>query len=46
MDDDGLAYVKEPDWPYRLGPAGTGEGPMLRMAEGTAGVPDVWSARR
>ena len=40
MDDDGLAYVKERDWPNRLGPTGAGDGPRLRMAEGTAAVPD------
>ena len=40
MDDDGLAYVKEREWPNRFGPTGTGTQPALRMAEGTAAVPD------
>lgn len=39
MDDDGLAYVKEADWPNRFGPGGGSE-PALKMAEGTAAVPD------
>ena len=41
MHDDGLAYVKEADWPNLMGPAGTGSEPALQMAEGTAGVPDA-----
>jgi ferredoxin len=41
MHDDGLAYVKEADWPNRYGPDGTGNGePALQMAAGTAAVPD------
>jgi ferredoxin len=40
MDEDGLAYVKEAAWPNRLGASGAGSGPALRMAEGTAEVPD------
>ena len=40
MDDDGLAYVKEREWPNRFGPTGVGAQPALRMAEGTAAVPD------
>jgi ferredoxin len=40
MHDDGLAYVKEADWPNRFGPTGTGSDPALAMAAGTAAVPD------
>jgi ferredoxin len=40
MDEDGLAYVKERDWPNRFGPTGAGDAPQLRMAEGTADVPE------
>lgn len=40
MHDDGLAYVKEPEWPNILGPDGTGPGPRLQMSAGTATVPD------
>ncbi len=40
MHDDGLAYVKETDWPNRFGPTGSGSEPKLRMAEGLADVPD------
>jgi ferredoxin len=40
MDDDGLAYVKEKSWPNRFGPSGSGSQPALRMAEGTATIPD------
>jgi len=40
MDDDGLAYVKEQSWPNRFGESGSGDQPKLRMAEGTASVPD------
>ena len=41
MHDDGLAYVKEVSWPNRMGPDGAGDGtPKLKMAQGTAGVPD------
>jgi ferredoxin len=40
MDEDGLAYVKERDWPNRFGPTGAGDAPRLRMAEGTADVPE------
>jgi ferredoxin len=41
MHDDGLAYVKEPDWPTRFGPDGAPVGePALQMAAGTASVPD------
>ena len=41
MHDDGLAYVKEADWPTRFGPDGAPvmEEPPLRMAEGMATVP-------
>jgi ferredoxin len=40
MHDDGLAYVKETSWPNLFGPDGTGTEPRLRMAEGTADIPD------
>lgn len=40
MHDDGLAYVKEEAWANRFGPDGTGSEPQLKMAEGTAAVPD------
>ena len=40
MDDDGLAYVKEANWPNRFGPGGSGTEPALKMNAGTAGVPD------
>jgi ferredoxin len=40
MHDDGLAYVKEADWPNLLGAAGQGSEPALQMAEGLALVPD------
>lgn len=39
MHDDGLAYVKEKDWPSIGGPNGGSE-PALKMAAGTAAVPD------
>ena len=41
MHDDGLAYVKEADWPTMYGPDGspTGE-PVYKMAGGMAGVPE------
>ena len=37
MHSDGLAYVKEADWVSALGPD---QEPLLRMATGTAAVPD------
>ena len=41
MHDDGLAYVKEAEWPTRFGPDGSPVGdPALQMGEGTAAVPD------
>jgi ferredoxin len=40
MSDDGLAYVKESSWPNLLGPSGTGPGPALSGADGTAAVPE------
>jgi ferredoxin len=43
MHDDGLAYVKEPDWPNLYGPNGeirSGGDPVLKMSEGMATVPD------
>ena len=41
MHEDGLAYVKEANWPTLYGPDGSPQGePALRMAEGQAGVPE------
>jgi ferredoxin len=41
MHKDGLAYVKEADWPTLYGPSGAVVGePALRMAEGMAVVPE------
>lgn len=41
MHEDGLAYVKEADWPDRFGPAGSTAGdPALRMVKGQANIPD------
>jgi ferredoxin len=40
MHDDGLAYVKESDWPNLMGPTGSGQEPALQMSSGTASVPD------
>jgi ferredoxin len=40
MDDDGLAYVKEREWPNRFGPSGSGDSPALKGGEGTAAIPD------
>lgn len=40
MHDDGLAYVKEADWPNRFGPDGQGSEPRLQMAEGMASIPE------
>lgn len=37
MHDDGLAYVKEENWPDIYN--GQGKDPVLKMAHGTAGVP-------
>lgn len=40
MHDDGLAYVKEADWPTRFGPDGAPVGePALKMSD-TAAVPE------
>jgi len=39
MHDDGLAYVKEAGWPDIYNGDGS-EDPKLKMAEGTAAVPD------
>lgn len=40
MHDDGLAYVKEAEWPTRFGPDGATAGePALQMSAGTAAVP-------
>ena len=42
MHDDGLAYVKEADWPTLYGPDGSPRGePVYKMAEGQAVVPEV-----
>lgn len=38
MHDDGLAYVKEADWPNIY--QGTGKDPKYKMAQGRANVPD------
>ena len=42
MGDDGLAYVKEVDWPtiYSKDSKTASEDPLLQMAEGTANVPE------
>lgn len=40
MYSDGLAYVKEPEWPNLYGPSGRGSEPALKMAAGTANFPD------
>ena len=42
MHDDGLAYVKEAEWPtlYSKDGVTASEEPLLQMAEGTANVPD------
>lgn len=40
MHDDGLAYVKEAEWPNIKGPDGQGGEPQLKMAQGTAAVPE------
>ena len=41
MHDDGLAYVKETDWPTIYGPDGAPKGdPALQMAEGMAVIPE------
>jgi len=40
MHEDGLAYVKEADWPDLYGPEGTADSPVYRMAAGQASVPD------
>ena len=42
MHDDGLAYVKEAQWPPRYSKDGVtaSEEPLLQMAEGTANVPE------
>lgn len=38
MHDDGLAYVKEPEWPDVYN--GSGKDPVYKMAQGMASVPD------
>ena len=40
MHDDGLAYVKEVAWKSIAGPEGDKGDPPLKMAEGTASVPE------
>ena len=40
MHDDGLAYVKEVAWKSIAGPDGGKGDPPLKMAEGTASVPE------
>lgn len=40
MHSDGLAYVKEANWVNLFGPDGTGKEPALKMAQGTAKIPD------
>jgi ferredoxin len=41
MHDDGLAYVKEADWPNLYGPKGSVKGePVHKMSGGMATVPD------
>lgn len=40
MADDGLAYVKEADWPGLGGPDGGSE-PLLQMGSGLAVVPEA-----
>ena len=40
MADDGLAYVKEVHWKSIAGPDGGKGDPALKMAEGTASVPE------
>ena len=42
MADDGLAYVKEVDWPtiYSKDGKTATEEPILQMAQGTASVPE------
>lgn len=40
MHTDGLAYVKNAEWPNLFGPDGKGDNPKLQMAQGTALFPD------
>jgi ferredoxin len=41
MHSDGLAYVKEVDWPTMYGPDGSAKGePVYQMAAGLAAVTD------
>lgn len=40
MHDDGLAYVKEVEWPNIMGPDGQGAEPKLKMGGGLASVPE------
>jgi ferredoxin len=40
MHTDGLAYVKNAEWPNLLGPDGKGDGPKLQMTQ-TAEFPDT-----
>jgi len=40
MHTDGLAYVKNAEWPNLFGPDGKGDGPKLQMTQ-TAEFPDT-----
>ena len=40
MYDDGMAYVKEVDWPNLMGPSGKSDGPVYQMSQGMATVPE------
>jgi ferredoxin len=40
MHSDGLAYVKEVQWPNLMGPDGNGTDPKYQMADGLADVPE------
>ena len=40
MHADGLAYVKNAEWPNLFGPDGKGDSPKLQMGQGTASFPD------
>ena len=40
MHTDGLAYVKNAEWPNLFGPDGKGDGPKLQMIQ-TAEFPDT-----
>lgn len=40
MHDDGLAYVRQVNWPSRFGAHGAGTEPALQGADGLADVPE------